>query len=74
MDRRGDTGSVAVTVRLGGGAGGSIIAVATAVLSGAANAAWTRLRSGLLGVPMPPPESGEAAYGAALLALPHLPA
>ena len=41
MDRRGDTSAVAVTVRCGGGAGGSIIAVATAVLSGAGNVAWS---------------------------------
>ena len=37
--------------------------------SGAANATWTAIRARLLGVPMLPALSGEAAVGAALLAL-----
>lgn len=39
---------------------------------GAANRAWTAIRARTLGVPMLEPESGEAAFGAALLALPAL--
>jgi sugar (pentulose or hexulose) kinase len=39
---------------------------------GAANRAWTAIRARRLGVPMPEPLSGEAAFGAALLALPQL--
>jgi sugar (pentulose or hexulose) kinase len=35
---------------------------------GARNAAWQRIRARVLGVPMLPPVSGEAAYGSALLA------
>ncbi|WP_099824686.1 FGGY-family carbohydrate kinase [Oceaniglobus indicus] len=35
---------------------------------GAANTAWTRIRARRLAVAMPPPLSGEAAYGTALLA------
>jgi sugar (pentulose or hexulose) kinase len=35
---------------------------------GAANPGWTRIRVRLLGVPMPPATSVEAAYGTALLA------
>jgi sugar (pentulose or hexulose) kinase len=35
---------------------------------GAKNSVWTRIRARELGVPMPPPRSDEAAYGAALLA------
>ena len=35
---------------------------------GAQNSAWTRIRERHLGVPMPDPRSGEAAYGAAVLA------
>lgn len=35
---------------------------------GAANPAWTRIRRRVLGVPMVEPASGDAAYGAALLA------
>jgi sugar (pentulose or hexulose) kinase len=40
---------------------------------GAANAAWTAIRARRLGVRMAEPESVEAAYGTALLALPHVP-
>jgi len=36
---------------------------------GAANQAWTKIRAGMLGVPMLTPAHTEAAYGAALLAL-----
>lgn len=39
---------------------------------GAANRAWTAIRARTLGVPVLEPESGEAAFGAALLALPAL--
>ncbi|HEX2528948.1 MAG TPA: FGGY-family carbohydrate kinase [Geminicoccus sp.] len=35
---------------------------------GAANKAWTRIRERILNVPMPSPESEQAAYGTALLA------
>lgn len=41
---------------------------------GAGNHAWSRIRSRLLGVEMPEPTSGEAAYGTALLARRGLPA
>jgi sugar (pentulose or hexulose) kinase len=48
--------------------GGPALRSVRTVGGGAANAAWSAIRARLLGVPMPPPLSLEAAYGTALLA------
>lgn len=48
--------------------GGPSLRSVRTVGGGATNPAWTAIRQHLLGVPMPPPVSLEAAYGAALLA------
>ncbi|HEX8375055.1 MAG TPA: FGGY-family carbohydrate kinase, partial [Geminicoccaceae bacterium] len=48
--------------------GGPALRSVRTVGGGAANPGWTRIRSRLLGVPMPPATSVEAAYGTALLA------
>jgi sugar (pentulose or hexulose) kinase len=49
--------------------GAPAITTVRTVGGGAANPAWTRIRTRLLGVAMPPPRSEEAAIGAASLAL-----
>jgi sugar (pentulose or hexulose) kinase len=48
--------------------GGPALRSVRTVGGGAANQGWTAIRAQLLGVPMPPPASLEAAYGTALLA------
>lgn len=48
--------------------GGPILRSVRTVGGGAANPAWSAIRARLLGVPMLPPASLEAAYGTALLA------
>ena len=48
--------------------GGPTLRTLRTVGGGAANLGWTRIRAGLLGVPMLPGTHLEAAYGTALLA------